>query len=328
MFVKTPDRTYALGETLPPIGQRVVSWPWASSRALTDWSIAALKYPLGAIIYDVVDGHPVIAQLQTHDSYGAHPEWGTKLHKGTSVFVPVSVDSAGHPSPLSTPPDGWGSSSPMGHEHARMPSQRGLAERIARREVDWSVDPFAVGSVYIAQGDDGSGPPPSPLPQPSPSPQGVHVEHWKDRYEKIPKAIIVAGTTVLGALAGPLGAVVGLAAGLLVDREVRGGSLLPDRGHWRDWSGIHGDFGIGTIIPSYKPLPAPKTFAVQELDANQNPIGQTYSVAMPDAGSAATFAAVKFFGGTGATKIAGDPTNPATPGVFSVTGTSRVIYVG
>jgi hypothetical protein len=114
MIVKTPEREYRLGETPPPLGQRVVSWPWGGTPHLTQWSLDALKYPLGTIILDTVDGHPVVAQIQTHDTYGAHPEWGVKLHKGTSVFVPTVVDGAtGKFVAMRDPPDGWGVS-PMG----------------------------------------------------------------------------------------------------------------------------------------------------------------------------------------------------------------------
>jgi len=109
MVVIPPPRRYALGEAPPALPMQVASWPWGSSSALTKWSLDALKYPLGSILYDVVDGYPVLAQIQTHDRYGAHPEWGIKLHKGTSVFVPVGVDpKTGLTGPLKTPPSGWG----------------------------------------------------------------------------------------------------------------------------------------------------------------------------------------------------------------------------
>ena len=108
MIIKSPPRTYALGETPPPIGEQVRSWPWGGTPNLTAWSLAQLKYPLGTVIYDVVDGYPVIAQIQTHPSYGAHPDWPDKPHKGTSVFVPVTTDENGHAVAMKVAPAGWG----------------------------------------------------------------------------------------------------------------------------------------------------------------------------------------------------------------------------
>jgi hypothetical protein len=108
MTIKLPDKTYQLGGPLPPIPQKVVSWPWGGTPHLTQWSIDQLQHPLGTLIYDVVDGYPVLAQIQTHYSYGAHPDWPDKAHKGTSVFVPVNIDSVtGKVSPMRDVPDGW-----------------------------------------------------------------------------------------------------------------------------------------------------------------------------------------------------------------------------
>ena len=109
MTIKLPEKTHVLGGPLPPIPQRVVSWPWGGTPHLTQWSIDQLKHPLGTLIYEVVDGHPVLAQIQTHYSYGAHPDWPDKAHKGTSVFVPVGTDPAtGKAVALHDPPEGWG----------------------------------------------------------------------------------------------------------------------------------------------------------------------------------------------------------------------------
>ena len=108
MLVKQPDRTYRLGDPLPAIPSPVASWPWPGSPTLTKWSVDMLKYPLGTLIYDVVDGHPVLAQIQTHSWYGAHPDWPATPHKGTSVFVPTTVNAAGKKVAVADPPDGWG----------------------------------------------------------------------------------------------------------------------------------------------------------------------------------------------------------------------------
>ena len=108
MIAKQPDRTYRLGDPLPAIPSPVASWPWPGSPTLTKWSVDMLKYPLGTLIYDVVDGHPVLAQIQTHSWYGAHPDWPATPHKGTSVFVPTTVNAAGKKVAIADPPDGWG----------------------------------------------------------------------------------------------------------------------------------------------------------------------------------------------------------------------------
>jgi len=112
MIAKQPQKTYKFGDSLPPIPGPVASWPWPGSAALTKWSIDMLHYPLGTIITDVVDGHPVIAQIQTHSWYGAHPDWPSTPHKGTSVFVPTTVNATGKKIPVADPPDGWGEESP------------------------------------------------------------------------------------------------------------------------------------------------------------------------------------------------------------------------
>jgi hypothetical protein len=186
-IVKSPSREFRLGEKLPPIPQKVVSWPWGSTPSLTQWSLDQLKYPLGTIIHDVVDGHPVIAQIQTHSYYGAHPDWSNKPHKGTSVFVPVARDEgSGKMVALRDPPDGWGVSEVAGW----WPRRRAVELR--------------------HEGGEGM--------------------HWRDHYARVPKLAVLVGTTAVGALAGPIGAAIGFAAGLFIDREVRGGDLLPHFG--------------------------------------------------------------------------------------------------
>jgi hypothetical protein len=54
-------------------------------------------------------------------------------------------------------------------------------------------------------------------------------EDWKSYFTRIPKLAVVAGSTIAGlAIVGtPVGAAVGLLAGLLIDKEVRGGPWLP-----------------------------------------------------------------------------------------------------
>src|SRR5271170_4318739 len=170
MIVKTPEREYRLGEKgLPPFDQRVVSWPWGGTPHLTRWSIDALKYPLGTIILDTVDGHPVVAQIQTHDTYGAHPEWGVKLHKGTSVFVPVVLDgSTGKEVAMRDPPDGWGVSTMAGWLHGRF---------VDRHEQRWGANR---GTILPRQG--------SLSPEERRAigvyDQGDHMEHWRDQFAK------------------------------------------------------------------------------------------------------------------------------------------------
>jgi len=243
MIVKTPDRTYQLGDkNLPSLGQKVVSWPWGSTPNLTQWSIDQLKYPLGTIVVDVVDGHPVIAQIQTHDSYGAHPEWGIKLHKGTSVYVPVVTDeTTGKSVAMKEAPEGWGVSSMAGWFHNRFGHREGREIVLER---------------------------------------GEHMGHWREHVERIPKIAVLAAATAAGALiSGGVGAVVGLLAGMVVDKEVRGGDWLPD---------FHGDFGIGTIIPSSGPKP------YQLTDANS---GQTTTITAKSMEEAANFALARVYGG-------------------------------
>jgi hypothetical protein len=106
--VRLPARAYHLGEHLPPIGMAVKPWAWGSSPSLTAWAQAQLRHPLGTIITDIVDGHPVVAQIQTHSDYGAHPDWAPTPHKGTSVFSPAIADAEGRLVAAMVPPPGWG----------------------------------------------------------------------------------------------------------------------------------------------------------------------------------------------------------------------------
>ena len=73
---------------------------------------------------------------------------------------------------------------------------------------------------------------------------------WRSHFNRVPKLVVIAGGAILGAIVSPVGALVGAAVALVADREVRGG----------DWFDVHGDFGIGTVIPSlYK-----KTFQLTD----------------------------------------------------------------
>jgi hypothetical protein len=221
MIVKTPDRTYNLGEKgLPSFDQKVVSWPWGGTPSLTKWSVDALKYPLGTIIVDVIDGHPVIAQIQTHDTYGAHPEWGIKLHKGTSVYVPTVTDGeSGKTVAMRDAPDGWGVSTMAGERMMGMRFRR--VERHERTSPIFVVDPYVAGAQYIADpsavvtSPTNSGVPPMPH------------EDWRAHFSKVPKLAVIAGGAILGAIVSPVGALVGAAVALVADREVRGGPWLP-----------------------------------------------------------------------------------------------------
>jgi hypothetical protein len=127
MIVKTPSRVYQLGEHLPPVGMPVVSWPWGLTPSLQAWAEAQLHFPLGTVILDTVDGHPVIAQIQTHTGYGAHPEIPPTPHKGTSVFVPA-VMSGNAMVAVKDPPAGWGDSATIGADGFSVEAIRELAQ--------------------------------------------------------------------------------------------------------------------------------------------------------------------------------------------------------
>ena len=67
MLVRKPEHEHHLGGSLPPLDIPHMPLP-ASWRmpSLTQWSIDALRLPLGTLIKDVVDGYPIVAQIQTH----------------------------------------------------------------------------------------------------------------------------------------------------------------------------------------------------------------------------------------------------------------------
>lgn len=108
MLIRKPEHEHHLGGPLPPVDIPTTPLP-ASWRmpSITRWSVDALKLPLGTVIRDVVDGYPIVAQIQTHWSYGAHPEWPDKPHKGTSVFALAGPDASGRMIPIKDPPPGW-----------------------------------------------------------------------------------------------------------------------------------------------------------------------------------------------------------------------------
>ena len=108
MIVRRPSRAYRLGEPLPPLGWNTVPWPWKPSAALTEFSTKALRLPLGTVIETVLDGHPAVAQIQTHDRYGARPDLSPRPHAGTSVFALASHNDDGKLCAVIDPPEGWG----------------------------------------------------------------------------------------------------------------------------------------------------------------------------------------------------------------------------
>lgn len=108
--IHVPSRTFVLGDKLPPLPVPVVRWAWEGPDS-TAWAKAQLHYPLGTILLDVVDGHPVVAQLQTHHN---HPDWGPGGNKGVSMYSPSRADESGATVAVETPPAGWGDASAMG----------------------------------------------------------------------------------------------------------------------------------------------------------------------------------------------------------------------
>jgi hypothetical protein len=92
----------------PLIG--VLGWTAPPSLALQVWARAQLVHPLGTIVRDVVEGQPVIARIECHYAYGAHPDQAPQWHKGTSVYRPARRTEGGAMVAITTPPDGWPSS--------------------------------------------------------------------------------------------------------------------------------------------------------------------------------------------------------------------------
>jgi len=109
MIIRRPDRAYRLKDALPAIDLPTTPIPksWGAVPGLTAWSIKALSLPLGTVIQDVVGGRPVVAQIQTHYKFGAHPEWAPRAHKGTSVFALATLGQDGRLVALQDPPDNF-----------------------------------------------------------------------------------------------------------------------------------------------------------------------------------------------------------------------------
>jgi hypothetical protein len=110
MLIRKPEHEHHLGGPLPAIPLPTLPLPpsWISKMpSLQKWSLDALKLPLGTLIRDVVDGYPVVAQIQTHYAFGAHPDWPERPHRGTSVFALASPDASGRLVAVRDPPEGW-----------------------------------------------------------------------------------------------------------------------------------------------------------------------------------------------------------------------------
>jgi len=84
----------------------VLPWTGAPPAALQTWAAAQLRFPLGTVIRDTVSGVPVVARIECHFAYGAHPEQPGSWHKGTSVYRPAQRDAAGNLVAMTTPPPG------------------------------------------------------------------------------------------------------------------------------------------------------------------------------------------------------------------------------
>jgi hypothetical protein len=90
----------------------VVPWTGAPPATLQAWASAMLRYPLGTVIRDTVGGAPIVARIECHYGYGAHPEQPGTWHKGVSVYRPATLDaSSGKLVPVTSPPAGWPGSS-------------------------------------------------------------------------------------------------------------------------------------------------------------------------------------------------------------------------
>jgi hypothetical protein len=108
--IKPPSVGACPDVQLAPLAS-VVPWSGTAPANLQAWATAMLRYPLGTIIRDTVSGVPVVARLECHDYYGAHPELAPKWHKGVSLYRPAQADALGKLQPLLSPPPGWPGSS-------------------------------------------------------------------------------------------------------------------------------------------------------------------------------------------------------------------------
>jgi len=86
---------------------QVLAWTGSPSSALQAWALAQLRYPLGTIIRDTVEGVPVVARIECHFAYGANPSAPGQWHKGTSVYRPATRTPSGALAPMTAPTAGW-----------------------------------------------------------------------------------------------------------------------------------------------------------------------------------------------------------------------------
>jgi hypothetical protein len=89
----------------------VLPWSGVAPAALQTWSMAMLRFPLGTVIRDTVNGVPIVARLECHDRYMAHPELPPAWHKGVTLYRPAARDASGKLVALTSPPPGWPGSS-------------------------------------------------------------------------------------------------------------------------------------------------------------------------------------------------------------------------
>jgi hypothetical protein len=94
---------------LPAIAD-VLPWTGPTPTSLQVWAVKQLRYPLGTIIRDTVDGIAVVARIECHSWYGADPFRAPRWHKGTTLYRPAAVDASGKLVVLTSTPSGWPSS--------------------------------------------------------------------------------------------------------------------------------------------------------------------------------------------------------------------------
>jgi hypothetical protein len=105
--IHPPDVSQCPHVSLTPLAN-VVPWRGPPPPSLQAWAASLLKYPLGTVVRDTLAGLPIVARIECHDFYGAHPERPPTWHKGASVYRPAERDpSTGRLTAVTSPSAGW-----------------------------------------------------------------------------------------------------------------------------------------------------------------------------------------------------------------------------
>lgn len=106
--VLLPTYSAVLADNLIGRDLGTLAWDNIAAPGLHAWASSLLSLPLGTRVRGVVNGIPVVADVERHDRYGNNPSAPVNAHKGVTVRRAATIDlGTGARVPLAVPPIGW-----------------------------------------------------------------------------------------------------------------------------------------------------------------------------------------------------------------------------